>query len=415
MEWVEILRGKLRELRVLAPKENLYTKMPEPRHVLLPTRDPTSPLPLPPIGDTGIVPGVERPPRTGSALVQSVQTDVASFNSNSEITQSASVAGNAETVVVSGPSRASNSNVRRRENGIFTNDLSEALDSVITDAQPIENNDVRGPVPCVVVVNNNSELNPTESNENPNSNITVIAVASPSSHYEPLFVPDAATNNIPSLDDISCNGLIPRLPSKASGEGRKMKSRSNDRKANSQRSVDPRSPSSSHQSSSNSEPHASIVHINKESLECNAVLTSVPASGISVVTVESIPVDETPVDCTANSSTRDPVPPIPAAFQPAPNGLDVKDIPLIGGRRRRRSSSSDAGPSSRGLGGADLIRLASVEVPEAVTDGPRLTLRETQVCQLKREIAHPGGVRLPLRRKDCAGSIALVDISNAVW
>lgn len=45
----------------------------------------------------------------------------------------------------------------------------------------------------------------------------------------------------------------------------------------------------------------------------------------------------------------------------------------------------------------------------------RLTLREQQVLQLRREISHSGGVRLQLRRKDCLGSIALVDAFNAVW
>lgn len=45
----------------------------------------------------------------------------------------------------------------------------------------------------------------------------------------------------------------------------------------------------------------------------------------------------------------------------------------------------------------------------------RLTLRETQVLQLRREMMHPGGVRLQLRRKDCVGSIAFVDVFGAVW
>jgi hypothetical protein len=44
-----------------------------------------------------------------------------------------------------------------------------------------------------------------------------------------------------------------------------------------------------------------------------------------------------------------------------------------------------------------------------------LTLREQQVLQLSREMRHPGGVRLQLRRKDCSGSIALVDAFGAVW
>lgn len=46
---------------------------------------------------------------------------------------------------------------------------------------------------------------------------------------------------------------------------------------------------------------------------------------------------------------------------------------------------------------------------------PYRTLREQQVLQLQREMKHPSGVRLQLRKKDCISSIALVDAMNAVW
>lgn len=61
-EWVETLRSKLREMKILSPRENLYTKLPEVRAPLLPTRDPTSPLPAPPPVPAAIVPGIERIP-----------------------------------------------------------------------------------------------------------------------------------------------------------------------------------------------------------------------------------------------------------------------------------------------------------------------------------------------------------------
>ncbi|XP_052852178.1 protein lingerer [Drosophila gunungcola] len=59
-EWVETLRSKLREMKILSPRENLYTKLPEVRAPLLPTRDPTSPLPPPPPVPAALVPGMER-------------------------------------------------------------------------------------------------------------------------------------------------------------------------------------------------------------------------------------------------------------------------------------------------------------------------------------------------------------------
>lgn len=59
-EWVETLRSKLREMKIISPKENVYSKLPETRQPLLPTRDPMSPLPPPPAEiPPAIVPGVE--------------------------------------------------------------------------------------------------------------------------------------------------------------------------------------------------------------------------------------------------------------------------------------------------------------------------------------------------------------------
>lgn len=66
LDWVESLRGKLYELRILSPKENLYTKLPDRGLPLLPTRDPTSPLPPPPEVPPENLPGIEtlRPSET---------------------------------------------------------------------------------------------------------------------------------------------------------------------------------------------------------------------------------------------------------------------------------------------------------------------------------------------------------------
>lgn len=56
-EWVDTLRLKLREMKILSPKENLYSKLPEVRPPLLPTRKFTDPLPETPPGPAAIVPG----------------------------------------------------------------------------------------------------------------------------------------------------------------------------------------------------------------------------------------------------------------------------------------------------------------------------------------------------------------------
>ena len=68
VEWVEALRAKLREMKILSPRENVYTKLPEIRAPLLPTRDPNSPLPAPPPVPAAIVPGIERIPQNAVSV-----------------------------------------------------------------------------------------------------------------------------------------------------------------------------------------------------------------------------------------------------------------------------------------------------------------------------------------------------------
>ncbi|XP_066255249.1 uncharacterized protein [Euwallacea similis] len=64
VDWVESLKSKLSELRILSPRENVYTKLPEKTAIpLLPTRDPNSPLPPPPPVPPEILPGVEHTSR----------------------------------------------------------------------------------------------------------------------------------------------------------------------------------------------------------------------------------------------------------------------------------------------------------------------------------------------------------------
>ena len=54
----------------------------------------------------------------------------------------------------------------------------------------------------------------------------------------------------------------------------------------------------------------------------------------------------------------------------------------------------------------------------APTNDPQLwspTMREQQVYRLRQEIAHPAGVRLTLRKRDCQNSLALVEIFGCLW
>lgn len=85
-----MLRQKLREMKILSPKENLYSKLPEVRPPLLPTRDPNSPLPATPPVPAALVPGVERVtpvinrnPSTSSAVTTSSASPSISASSSS--------------------------------------------------------------------------------------------------------------------------------------------------------------------------------------------------------------------------------------------------------------------------------------------------------------------------------------------
>ncbi|XP_055906712.1 uncharacterized protein LOC129941956 [Eupeodes corollae] len=93
-EWVETLRSKLREMKIISPRENLYTKLPEVRAPLLPTRDPTSPLPATPPVPAAIVPGVER-------VVPSISSSSSATSSTTTTTTAQTPAGVVATTSIS--------------------------------------------------------------------------------------------------------------------------------------------------------------------------------------------------------------------------------------------------------------------------------------------------------------------------
>lgn len=98
-EWVDTLRQKLREMKILSPRENLYSKLPEIRAPLLPTRDPTSPLPAPPPVPAAIVPGIER---IASASPSSSHSTT-SNNNNRSIQSAVPSSTSASTTTISSP------------------------------------------------------------------------------------------------------------------------------------------------------------------------------------------------------------------------------------------------------------------------------------------------------------------------
>ena len=81
---------------------------------------------------------------------------------------------------------------------------------------------------------------------------------------------------------------------------------------------------------------------------------------------------------------------------------------------RSSSGSSESRPQQPPRTAAE-TRNATASAAGSSNVRRQLTLREQQVFQLRREMAHPAGVRLLLGRRDCKDSIAFVDTFGAVW
>lgn len=81
-------------------------------------------------------------------------------------------------------------------------------------------------------------------------------------------------------------------------------------------------------------------------------------------------------------------------------------------QRKRSSSTSEATRDIRRMQQPPQPFRPAAENNQSVG---RMTLREQQVVQLRREMMHPGGVRLQLRKKDCIGSIGWIDAFGGVW
>ncbi|KAL0269699.1 UNVERIFIED_CONTAM: hypothetical protein PYX00_007339 [Menopon gallinae] len=475
MEWVDTIRNKLRELKVLSPKENLYSKMPEQKQPLLPTRDPNSPLPLPPDGPSTLLPGVEpvhletrvepneRHQRGNERRTRHEETREASQPESSHesepipnrtrisLNRTVSVpeASAAQRITTSIPT-CSNITVIEVSCPRNSHSVSEcnSFDYVVDNAQGDADGDDVFVTPPVT-----PKLIPETSG----------------AHYEHVFLPNAAESssvsvnanefkvngengassshddNIPStsavsdrriskgpsengcisqqvqskLEKVTISGMIPRVPAKSS------RSR--------EAAEVPEEPSTEGSSSS---PAYSQVK-KKGKVKDPRVLSPLPRRKTEEAS-ESGPSTSGNARPSVPITNNTDVEPLTATVQPAVGVIAVEDIPLIGGhqRRRRRSSSSDAATTSanniaRGITGADRIR---INVPLTREDGDgrgldvrndehvhatkssaRLTLREQQVLQLRREMMHPGGVRLQLRRKECVSSIALVDVLSGVW
>ncbi|XP_050422675.1 uncharacterized protein LOC126834638 [Adelges cooleyi] len=373
MDWVQGLDMKLREMHILSPKENVYTKPPESRPPLLPTRDPNSPLPPPPLRDlpTNVLPGVE-PVMT---IIQTSQT-----NRNEESSE-------VEQTILTPP-----------------------LSPNSTNASEPENN-----VTIVEVPNNNQvfDFNQMERALNYNlveSIITLPRISRlPSTTEQPAITSRSNRHrqNVPTEESVSFS---------RSGNHSESSDRTTNQCDTPQR-FNGDIPDEDQQSRARpADPEDGRLRRRAKRQEV-VVLTDqeVQPSNYEHLVLPTAIQPRTP-------STSNFIPTDIAMLPTRPQ------LPIGRGRGARRKGNSD---NPHPVVGADRIRVAINSNPRMLQPVPtpyipitetrdlfnpsRLTVREKQVLQLRREMSHHAGVRLQLRRKDCINTIALVDVFQTVW
>ncbi|GLH03878.1 Uncharacterized protein GBIM_09711 [Gryllus bimaculatus] len=382
MEWVETIRSKLQEMRILSPRENLYSRMPEARLPLAPTRDPNSPLPPTPYGPSARVPGIEP--------VHLENSDAVAVTESVEPTSMDALAS------TSVQQTHSSLNYESRPSTAFY--ITQSEPPVYTRPRHVLNRAASVPDSPSVY---SSSLSHSPGLRNPSiSNVTVIEVSAnhPVSHSALPF---------DSGDVFNFNLLDEALQPVANGS---------------------------------TESHEEPLPVGQEVGASRAL--NVPPRFKS---------SETNVSSSASRTTGAATPPLvsqqssaQSSMQTSQQGSTSVESPTVGASQRRRSRSTSASEGSsprvsanladrnRGASGSasgvartegerrlqpaphPYRHLGAMFSADSVNVG-RLTLREQQVMQLRREMLHPGGVRLQLRRKDCTNSIALVDAFGAVW
>ncbi|XP_039283251.1 uncharacterized protein LOC111051549 isoform X2 [Nilaparvata lugens] len=415
MEWVDSIGCKLREMHVLSPKENVYSRQPEtraPLTPLLPTRDPNSPLPLPPSVPPMLVPGVEALSLTTTTTTTTTTTSLTStlYISNSQSDPDSPLTPSSQNITVievsanpidyepstaetsSGLITSAHTLINREDHDDDDDDDDTVNDDDSLDEENIFDDDVAA-VTCPPLPRLPSQLNRTNPscdrsrNSHNNSNNS----AQLTSQLIEVEAASVATTNQSHRSSRTTNASASDMEATAAP-------------------VPPASP-------------ALYEHVFLSS--SRQPPTTSPPPPTSTTSAAAAAATPPPVD-TNSASSSSPPPPLSADLrysqvqQLYQNAVFCERVvppvnairPRSGLRPNRRRSSDSSVPADR------IRRLQApphpFRQPMAEAEGG-VTLRERQVTQLRREMAHQGGVRLQLRRKDCLGSIALVDAFGAVW
>lgn len=527
-EWVSTLRSKLREMKIISPKENLYSRLPELKQPLLPTRDPMSPLPAPPPVPAAVVPGIEPivplngiPPPDAS---QESHSESADSQTNLSSPVSPPCPGMSNTLTqnllnmlsdpivnltnrlaaqqddlpstsadshgpfiapapaspVSGTSTSSSASstlARTFTANALNPDPRQAVsreDSTSGSCSSDSFKSRREILPLVIprphttkpVVDPENVHHEDAANGNQSTtNITIIQVSDPVAEAAPGNASPAAgeERSFMANIEVNCAAGSPtttqtvRVTSPTAGGGydeiRNLEtgvtnisvgaifiqsSTSNtvvtptttyeqvfigDRNNNQQSSTSGGPPMPYSVFLLSRQPR-SASHVELTTPQRNRVQISAPVSETtptpatpSRANVQSSNVSRTRKKTNANEAGESNG--VPSEGTSADHTSRQRRGVAGQGDRKRSSSSSGDNRAPHPSGAPRILsspRHPAAQVrPADVGRLGRISLREQQVVQLRREIAHPGGVRLQLRRKDCIGSIALVDAFNSVW
>lgn len=516
MEWVDTIRSKLREMRILCPRENVYSRMPEPRLPLLPTRDPNSPLPPPPLGPSALVPGVEPVhletadsigssssstpnqsasvgpshsstrtasdatpqrsiPSTPAAVLAEVRARHRTRSSSLSESAAAHSTSSPRSPGINGsstrppaavpvsprntPTRHPVSPLPSRSTAAFRNQLTNgnvgdaplspsAVQTTSSTSAPTSRG-IRSPVPQTSA--STSHARSPGLNSSGNHNVTVIEVAdthTPNDIFNFNFVREALPQNDGDVEPLEQFFTPPITPRSRASIAH---------------------PPQTDQLAATTSPPSRLW---QQITQVVSNLIGQPAQsevirvtqGITNITIPSHQ-DGAPESQSRNMNVYEHVypiagndsavstsaPPSAAAPTPAsvtsgpvedsrarpsqPSVLSVRQESSEHQQRRRRTSSGSEILSPRSRSAANVTRHAAplVEnerrlhpVPhplrQDISSGEpssglaqRVTLRDQQVQQLRKEKLHPGGVRLQVRRKDCTNSIAFIDAFGHVW
>ncbi|KAF8789086.1 uncharacterized protein LOC129957343 [Argiope bruennichi] len=390
LEWMDTLSTKLRELGVLEPKDNLYSKEPIITRALshqhsvsglslesqsradfsrLSIRDPNSPLP--PVPSTVVQSSEPLESVASSSTVVYIRNPT-SRRASLQTTSSSSISGSVTAVSTSEGIPTSSQSVPE---SVFTFDLPSFADQ---NARPISRSnssqDSISPVPSP----NEVEQRVSSVPNTPSAEFALI--------YEPLFfgpppnVPSGVRNpsyeNPPYPQRHIVYKPTPALPPRQNVDFHRTPSLVTGDRSNVH---SPIRSSSLGNSNSTSDPS---LHASSQQ-QCTNTVTP----------------------CTSSASTSSPVALLRthSHLEPVCSSSERSSHPALAERHPHNGMR---------LQSSSAFKNGTIPVDE---NGKPISLREAQVQKLQAEMRHKSGVRLVLRKKDCLNAIAFVECFNHVW